>query len=525
MNKSSLRFVFAFCILLIGSTPIVFAQGMYGSFSPDGKKVATQSTFGPESNSIKIWDVQTGALLTELKSGRSELRAFSFSPDSKNILIISKDDNAEIRNAQTGALLTRLKGNGNKLFSASFSSDGKKIVRPSFTPEQDNNALIGDSKTGEPLIVLKGHRYDLNPIKVTLFSPDDKKVLGLAPTNDYYKRWKALLWDAESEALPKDLGLVSYNANSSIFSPDGKKVITTEDNGWVKIWDAKNSEQLNELKVSGVIAVFSPDGKKIATGNIGGTVSIYDALSGALLSETKIKEDKNKIKSICFSPDGKKLVTTCKLCETANIWDTENGALLVELKGHSDYVDDACFSPDGHKILTVSDDQTAMIWSAKDGTFLNEFDHQSPFATINFWLSEIKNRIRKGKEMDIDFDFTDFENELSHIIKLVPRVNQLPPLPDEAGKNYILGLTLIKEAKSKNDYVDAISELKEVMLQAPWFSDIYKDLGLAFELNEQYDEAIMSFKLFLLTNPPEEKARKVQYEIYVIKAQKEKSKN
>ena len=70
--------------------------------------------------------------------------------------------------------------------------------------------------------------------------------------------------------------------------------------------------------------------------------------------------------SVCFSPDGKQVLTG-SWDKTVRLWDVESGKELRRLEGHSDKVDSVCFSPDGKQLLTGSWDKTARLWDPKSG--------------------------------------------------------------------------------------------------------------------------------------------------------------
>lgn len=96
-------------------------------------------------------------------------------------------------------------------------------------------------------------------------------------------------------------------------------------------------------------------------------------------------------------------------------------------------------------------------------------------------------------------------------------------IPEDARKNYVMAQTLMSSAKDKNDYDLVIEKYKEAIRLGPaTWGDPLKELGMALELAERYDEAIEYFKKYIDLKPGEEEVRKIQDEIYIIQAKKEK---
>src|SRR5260221_19586 len=85
-------------------------------------------------------------------------------------------------------------------------------------------------------------------------------------------------------------------------------------------------------------AVFISDGKKIVTSSNDGTAKIWDAASGKLLAT--LKGHTSEVNSAQFSPAclndpiGGKIVITTSKDATAKIWDASSGMLLANLTGH-----------------------------------------------------------------------------------------------------------------------------------------------------------------------------------------------
>lgn len=108
------------------------------------------------------------------------------------------------------------------------------------------------------------------------------------------------------------------------------------------------------------------------------------------------------------------------------------------------------------------------------------------------------------------------------IINHVRTMKPAPVVPEEARRHYVMARTLLKDAKDMKDYSAAIEELKAALLVAPWWREAHKNLGVALESVQRYQEAIAAFRLYLLTGPKESDARNAQDEIYIIEAKQKK---
>jgi WD40 repeat protein len=60
--------------------------------------------------------------------------------------------------------------------------------------------------------------------------------------------------------------------------------------------------------------------------------------------------------------------------DTVRLWDTETGATLQTLEGHSAFVSSVAFSPDGKVLASGSDDNTVRLWNIETGITLQTLE-------------------------------------------------------------------------------------------------------------------------------------------------------
>jgi WD40 repeat protein len=181
------------------------------------------------------------------------------------------------------------------------------------------------------------------------------------------------VWDAQTKrevfTLPEHPGGTEFHAVA--FSPDGRYLVTGNNDGTVQVWDAPSGQKVGTLgthdrEIRGV--VFSRDGSHLASASGDGKVKVWVWGPARLGQVQKPKfERQTRVPgaylNVAFSPDGRCLVTGGE-GHTVNIWDVQTGRELETLRGHTGDVCAVAFSPDGHWLATAGEDTTIRIWDA-----------------------------------------------------------------------------------------------------------------------------------------------------------------
>jgi WD40 repeat protein/serine/threonine protein kinase len=219
-------------------------------------------------------------------------------------------------------------------------------------------------------------------------SPDGKQIV----SGDQNASVK--LWDAATGQLLRVLKGHTNPVRGVAFSRDGGRIATgdgapgrpTE----VKVWDAATDLEVVNMKglkdeVNSV--AFSPDGKRLVTGGgnrngTAGQAQVWDAVTGQEL--LSFKGYNSPVTCVAYSPDGQQIVTS-DWQPTARVWNAGTGEELFALKGHKNRVLSAAYSPDGKHVVTGSDDLTAKVWNAATGEQLLDLrGHTAPISCVAY---------------------------------------------------------------------------------------------------------------------------------------------
>ena len=155
---------------------------------------------------------------------------------------------------------------------------------------------------------------------------------------------------------------------SMAFSADGRRLVSGDWNGFVKVWDVGTRQLLRtyEKNLYAINAVaFSPSGNEVA---IGGkdywSFKLVDAPSGRTIR--KFEGHQGEIHAIAFSPDGS-LLAAGDGHGLAKLWDVASGRLVRDLSGHGQAVRAVAFTPDGRQVLTAGFDTSVIVWDVATG--------------------------------------------------------------------------------------------------------------------------------------------------------------
>jgi WD40 repeat protein len=261
------------------------------------------------------------------------------------------------------------------------------------------------------LTLQKGHN---KPVVITLFSPDGRQLLSRS-SNGTIK-----LWDAASGKLLRSF-IESERfqgiTDSLKFSPDGKQFVANSAGGALRLWDAASGELARTFRghdkdVFGTDVVFHPNGQQIASlsndKNLN-TIKIWDVASGKLLRSIPRK---TSVGTLSFHPDGRQLVTSNTETGTLDWWDVSSGKLLRTISNRQGTVS-LRFSPNGEQLLSSGmefpkppsaefGNNTMKIWDVSSGKLLRTIEAGSGSGDSGVWSPDGKQIISVGQVIPIE---------------------------------------------------------------------------------------------------------------------------
>jgi WD40 repeat protein len=336
------------------------------SFAPDGRRIAS----GSNDQTIRVWDVQSGAERDCLSVPGSIVKSLHWSPDGRRLVMGLSDGTVRVADVAEGTELLCFRGHGEGVQSVRWSPDGRYLASGS----EDKTVRVVDARSGAEHVCLRGHTGSISSVD---WSPDGRFLV--SASSDATVR----IWDVQSGTERLCFRGHGGSVDGASWSPDGRSIISFSTlyhnriypdgrsvasySGSLRVWDAETGGEriCFQGHESGVRSVnWSPDSRRIASGSWDTTTRVYDAQTGKELLCFRGHDE--AVWSVSWSPDGRHVASGSE-DKTVRLWDTQGQASLPPIQGHAKQIGELRRSPDGQRLASSSADTTVRIWDAQTG--------------------------------------------------------------------------------------------------------------------------------------------------------------
>ena len=258
------------------------------------------------------------------------------------------------------------------VYAVAFSSDGRSALSgggylyPEWTDGSDFAIRLWDVESGREVRRFEGHTGQVFSL---VFAPDGRRFL--STSNDGTVR----LWDLASGKQLKRVDALPAFIRSLALFPDGRRFVVggTRD---VQIWDLESGQKLQHWRDHAEIAYgvcVSPDGRFVLCGlgearlgSLTGSLILYDVDSGDKLWE---HQGAGEIRSVFFLGDGQEAMSA-GLGRPAQVWDVATGKLLRTFPVSTEGALATAVSPDERFVLAAGfnpPNSCLRVWNLQTG--------------------------------------------------------------------------------------------------------------------------------------------------------------
>ena len=338
-------------------------------FSPNGSRFAVATSIG-----IWMYDAYTGeelALMAVLPGEGREVTTVAFSPDGRSLASGEEGGVGRLWDVITGKPIVTFKEVPRPRYpdlrALIFSEDGTKLIGASWNKEISVWEL-GENTKPPTILRMDGQQASWLTSTLMQLSPNGGFLAIAEPSREAWQNRNFLikLWDTTTGKQLHTLTGHTRWIKSIAFAADSKMLVSSDEYETIRLWDTttgKLKATLNWRRGTATYALaFSPSGRFIASGHRD-SVKLWDNTlkpkqqAGYAIGDyqhtLEIREHKDYISKLAFSPDGKTLLTGSK-DGTIQAWDTATGSHRYTVTGHIEGTRDLVFNLNGDTLISLN---------------------------------------------------------------------------------------------------------------------------------------------------------------------------
>ena len=363
-------------------------------FSPDGKTLAITPSYLVDETSVKVFDVETGRMIHELKDNGSWVPSVAFSPDGKLLATGGADQILRVWDLGNGAEVEAFRGHTTEIHAVCWLADGVTLVSGS----KDGAILFWDTRRSEPrseFTTLPGRTRQVG------FFRDKEGFLTVSEDGGVHCWNRDLVEQPNRTALKEGVVALQvdplqgrvYAARQSreIVVVDwlsggvvtnlailgerrarwdlllrGNHLVALNPEGSLQVWDVRTWQvraQWDSPGKSWASYALSADGLVLAVPGNGEDIELFNVMDGQLAGT--VPSATTGVGPMAYSPSGRYFARASTLGNLA-LWDAASMQRLDELRGHLLGIHGIVFSPDSQRLASISSGREAIkLWDVE----------------------------------------------------------------------------------------------------------------------------------------------------------------
>ncbi len=229
----------------------------------------------------------------------------------------------------------------------------KAISNSSGSTQSDTTQTGSITEAVVPIGELKGHRGAVGTVAYT----DDGRSIVTTGDDGTLK-----IWSAASGGLSRSFSLEDGPATA--FALNGTRALTGHADGRVMLWDLDRGDKPQSFKrnEANIWAVtFAGETNRFAASSHDWKVALWDANTKAGPLHV-FEGHESAAQAVAYAPKGR-LLASGSADRTVKLWNLETLDLERTYRGHKDFVTALAFSPDGKMLAAASLDGSIKLWS------------------------------------------------------------------------------------------------------------------------------------------------------------------
>lgn len=377
--------------------PSLTAPGgpLLGTFAGHGYEVLavalsadrTHALSGSHDDTLRLWDIDSGALVRVLRGHADSVEAVALSADRTRALSGSRDQTAKLWDIERGVLVRTLMGHTGAVASVALSADGTRAL----TGSADRTVKFWDAQTGALLHTFEGHSRGVTGVAL---SADATRALSGAHDRT------AALWDTDSGALLRTLTGHAYSVLAVALNADGTRALTGAVDRTARLWNAERGALIRTFEghSSSILSVaLTADGTRVLTGSQDQTLKLWDTDSGALVHT--FEGHSGRVQAVALSGDGTRALSGSH-DKTVKLWDTECRPVDTQSNGHAEPVMAVAVDARGGLVMSASQDRTVRCWDAHSGALTGTLTGHT------FWVTALASNADGTRVVSGSYDKT-----------------------------------------------------------------------------------------------------------------------